>query len=429
MNLPFEISEKLSAVEVRHYVDWLGRDSHRGYGFSFGYDEKSYELINEIYRMLQEVEPDDDEGTRRLWLCAKRGTIEDFAKRYGDYEENLEDGTVKSQEEYEDYWKSHFPDEIEWYAFTAIEHTDDKYRAVFLSHEHVLEMGEQLEHCYSHDLSAFTEWLADTVQLTIEAIRNGTYNEAVSRLLPYKHRTGVITRANLWNLYPEEKAAFFENLTEEEVEEFLEFGSEECTGLPELREMTANDFYRCCALGYAANNYAGQELSPKEQYQAHADRRDEGLKNIDPDSPEAFADWLVNRERGGHPWEVCRGGNSTHVSLYVGTDKVADGCYHLALAAKSYTRCVEAIKFYLALRHAGFPVIIYGASFLKNRLLGLERVGIVPYEILPIYCHNMFPGEDMDSFMHLDYEDPSAEIELAEWQPIKPVKLKENANE
>lgn len=282
---------------------------------------------------------------------------------------------------------------------------------------------------YTHDISEFTEWLVDAVKLTIEAVRNGTYNESVARLLPYKHRTGVITRAGLWKLYPEEKESFFEALTQEDVDEFLATGTEDCTGLPELKEMTANDFYRFCALGYAANNYDGQAFAPKAQYYRHADGRDDGLKKIDPDSAEAFADWLENREKGGHPWEVCRGGNSTHVSLYVGLGRVAEGCYHLALAAKSYGRCVEAIKFYLALKHAGLPVIIYGAEFIKKRLLGLERVGIVPNEVMPFYCHSRFPGEDVDSFRHLNHENPDAEIALIEWQPIKPVKLKENAHE
>ena len=290
-------------------------------------------------------------------------------------------------------------------------------------------MDKRLESGYTHDISEFTEWLVDAVKLTIEAVRNGTYNESVARLLPYKHRTGVITRAGLWKLYPEEKESFFQALTQEDVDEFLATGTEDCTGLPELKEMTANDFYRFCALGYAANNYDGQAFALKAQYYRHADGRDDGLKKIDPDSAEAFADWLENREKGGHPWEVCRGGNSTHVSLYVGLGRVAEGCYHLALAAKSYGRCVEAIKFYLALKHAGLPVIIYGAEFIKKRLLGLERVGIVPNEVMPFYCHSRFPGEDVDSFRHLNHENPDAEIALIEWQPIKPVKLKENAHE
>lgn len=240
MSLPFDISEKLKSVQVRHYVEWLGRDSHCGYGFAFGYDEKSYRLIDELFQMLQDVETDDEDGAKELWLCARRGTIDDFAKQYGTYEENLEDGTVKNQKEYEDYWKSEFPDEVEWYRFVAVEHTDIKYRCVFLSNKQVLEMDKRLESGYTHDISEFTEWLVDAVKLTIEAVRNGTYNESVARLLPYKHRTGVITRAGLWKLYPEEKESFFEALTQEDVDEFLATGTEDCTGLPELKEMTAN---------------------------------------------------------------------------------------------------------------------------------------------------------------------------------------------
>lgn len=67
--------------------------------------------------------------------------------------------------------------------------------------------------------------------------------------------------------------------------------------------------------------------------------------------------------------------------------------------------------------------------YIKKRLLGLERVGIVPNEVMPFYCHSRFPGEDVDSFRHLNHENPDAEIALIEWQPIKPVKLKENAHE
>lgn len=167
MSLPFDISEKLKSVQVRHYVEWLGRDSHCGYGFAFGYDEKSYRLIDELFQMLQDVETDDEDGAKELWLCARRGTIDDFAKQYGTYEENLEDGTVKNQKEYEDYWKSEFPDEVEWYRFVAVEHTDIKYRCVFLSNKQVLEMDKRLESGYTHDISEFTEWLVDAVKLTM----------------------------------------------------------------------------------------------------------------------------------------------------------------------------------------------------------------------------------------------------------------------
>ena len=124
-------------------------------------------------------------------------------------------------------------------------------------------MDKRLESGYTHDISEFTEWLVDAVKLTIEAVRNGTYNESVARLLPYKHRTGVITRAGLWKLYPEEKESFFEALTQEDVDEFLATGTEDCTGLPELKEMTANDFYRFCALAMLPTITMVRPLHPK----------------------------------------------------------------------------------------------------------------------------------------------------------------------
>ena len=97
--------------------------------------------------------------------------------------------------------------------------------------------------------------------------------------------------------------------------------------------MTGNDFLAACALGYEACGYDvcgndGERLLLDELYIRYADGRDEGLTGkgsglfsgpgIDLSSPEAWEAWFFDRtRRGGHPWEVCRGGNSTHVSLVV----------------------------------------------------------------------------------------------------------------
>lgn len=69
------------------------------------------------------------------------------------------------------------------------------------------------------------------------------------------------------------------------------------------------------------------------------------------------------------------------------------------------------------------------ATVAINRVQWNENTYIVPNEVMPFYCHSRFPGEDVDSFRHLNHENPDAEIALIEWQPIKPVKLKENAHE
>lgn len=90
-----------------------------------------------------------------------------------------------------------------------------------------------------------------------------------------------------------------------------------------LKEMAAGIFFECCRLDYQANQYEGiGKLSDKELYRKHADGRDEGLLILDEDSSIGFESWYFDKTRfGGHPWEVCRGGNSTHVSLYVMHDE------------------------------------------------------------------------------------------------------------
>ena len=67
-----------------------------------------------------------------------------------------------------------------------------------------------------------------------------------------------------------------------------------------------------------------------------------GLSKLDGDSPEAFARWLKERPRTGHPWEVCRGGNSTHIDCIVHRD--AHG-YYLVVADLAETRTIEAVRF------------------------------------------------------------------------------------
>ena len=157
------------------------------------------------------------------------------------------------------------------------------------------------------------------------------------------------------------------------------------------------------------------------QYFKHADGRDSGLGEIDPDSPTEFSTWYHDSNRhGGHPWEVCRGGNSTHIDLYVVADN--DG-YSLRVAGSSTWRSVEAIKFFLALHRAGLPVVISQAELLKSRLLGMEKVGIVPVGVWPAYCQSRFPNEDVEAFINLPREDEEKMIPRCVWQPLTQIEL------
>lgn len=180
-----------------------------------------------------------------------------------------------------------------------------------------------------------------------------------SNNLPHKKRLGKILREDYWSILPEEKEEYLKDIAPDEITRFVNLIKNQPVNAPELRlpEMTSGLFFNCCRLGYEASSYEGiEKLSAKELYRKHADGRDEGLLSLDESSAEAFEAWCHDKTHfGGHPWEVCRGGNSTHISLYVKHDEKG---WWLRLAGSSLSRSVETVKFYLALMDNNMPVFL-----------------------------------------------------------------------
>ena len=56
------------------------------------YDEKSNELLDELFALLEQIAPISENGARSLWLRAERGPIED----YGDPEDEVENGEYEN---------------------------------------------------------------------------------------------------------------------------------------------------------------------------------------------------------------------------------------------------------------------------------------------------------------------------------------------
>lgn len=416
---------QLKIPKIHNYIYWLGRVEYRQFRSSFSYDSKTYALLDALFSLLAQIEPSGKRDTWSLWLKADRGSINDF----GSYEECLEAGEVENYAEFEAYWRDQYPNETEWFHFQAICEREIGYRAIFVGHKFVIEQDARKETSAEHDISEFAQWLVDSVKDIVADLKSGTYNSRIQRELPVCHRVGTIQRKYEWMVYPDQRSAIMGHMTDADLGEFLAYAD---SSLPEtaprLARITANDFYRFCAMGYQACGYDTAGKSPKEQYLRFADGRDDGLCEINPDSPEAFALWYHNSERfGGHPWEVCRGGNSTHVDLYVRED--ATGWY-LQAAGSAWSRCAEAVLFFLALRRAGVPVCIYQAELLKARFIGEEKIGIVPSDVFPVYCHSYFPDEDVIDFTHLpdDKEELEKLLPYCVWQPLETVKLKDGAN-
>jgi hypothetical protein len=155
-----------------------------------------------------------------------------------------------------------------------------------------------------------------------------------------------------------------------------------------------------------------------------ADGRDEGLVDIAGDPEKAFDDWYCDKShRGGHPWEICRGGNSTHISLIV--HKKKEG-WQLYLAGSSRARVLEAARMAIALSENDVPFILADAQELLRMLKGIDYCGIVPKDVTPKYCHNCFPREDnIIDFINPWHDKEVVEVikKYATWYPLDRLEL------
>ena len=167
-----------------------------------------------------------------------------------------------------------------------------------------------------------------------------------------------------------------------------------------VENMTANKFFEYCRIAYIAaeekEDHLDKSLSGREMYKRYADGRCGALLEIDPDSPEQFLAWLDHKvpcdhDLGDHPWEIKRGGNTTHIDLYVYRPhsynwyKPGDEKYEkmqrtveVCLSGHHIGRIVETVKMFLALHKAGLPITIGDADSVRNRILSLDNLGLLP---------------------------------------------------
>lgn len=184
-----------------------------------------------------------------------------------------------------------------------------------------------------------------------------------------------------------------------------EMGEEDCRAFIKLVEegyfnrdtervidtMTARDFFAYCRIAYIAgkrrDDTVDEHLTGREMYKRYADRRHEGLLDIDETSPEEFAAWIdgshPKRTAGGHPWEIKRGGNTTHIDLYVTRPPYRKEGFLVTLRAPALGRLAEALRMALAIHREGMPIGFDEAEGVRKRLLGQDNIGIIPeYESL-----------------------------------------------
>ena len=414
------------APDLDNFI-YQNEESHFGNSYN-RFTKKSWEKIIEFYKVLDKLKPNGNDNNHTIYFKLPRGKIEDF----GDYEEYESYGEVKNKKEFYELWKSYYPKEEKWYCMSTLHFDRDGKEFYFLiiNQKIILRTEEQHNLKFENDVSDDFENLIIIVNEIIEQIKANEYNEYLENNLDKSLRFGTITRKDFYKLFPGSKQYYLEDLTQNEINEFqknvklqVKEWKNDRANVGRLEKMNAKDFYDFCLVGYNANNYKKHDgLTSKEAYYKYADGRDDGLGKIDENSYDEFKKWLLNPDfhQGGHPWEVCRGGNSTHISLYVVNDEKG---FYLILDGKSFGRSIETIRFFNALKKIGAPIFLNDAQNILNRLLGNDKIGIVPYYVTPRYCESYFPNEKILDFMHLDNEKEEEMVKLVKWQRIESYSL------
>ena len=402
-------SENIFAPQIHYFLELLSSSTLSPRNCT----PETYEMLPELFSEVRKISPYYPNGVRKIFYRVDRGEIDNWM----DFEDAVADGIVENQAEFEKLWKEEYPTEKIWFQFSFYE--NDDYKSISINNRTVIQdMKNREDSPFGVDATPLIRWLIGMVKNCINEIDHGEYNHVIAKDLPPGFKYGTITRKNLWKVCPQEKVDYFKNFPDSEVQEFQNLmakTNEDLTPNHYLQKITVQDFLYCCQLGYRANQYSmADELSSRELYKKYADGRDCGLLEIQENSPEAFEDWLANHERGGHPWEICRGGNSTHISLYVCK---SDQGFYFSVDGYSWTRSVESIKFYLAIRKAGFPIVIRCGKQLADRLTGTDEIGVVPDGVFPGYCEAYFSDKRIIDYVNLPLENREIWSKYCEWVP------------
>lgn len=396
----------------------------------FYQSKKTADILRNILNVVQYIKPHENgqDKSWSLWIQSERGPLSAFVNDE-EYNEMKETGEIESFEDLQSLWKSYYPEEIKWYNVSFILY-EKEFFLIFNSKLHVkidIDTGKSAgAHFEDDEQITFFTWILTKIENEVTSfITNPTaYNKFISENLPLCKRLGKIKRMTLWkNMNDAErldKELGLYNL--KKFEKIVNIIKEEKV----IKEMTADDYFYYCAICYDANEYFKDlgRLIPRDKYRKMADGRDEGLLAIQGDSSNVFENWYETRSHSGHPWEICRGGNTTHISLSLHRSKEG---WVLYLNGSSRVRAVETAKMAIALFENNIPFILVDAEQMRTMFKGEDYLGIVPEDIIPKYCHSYFPEEDkIHDFINPWHDEDIVKVikNYAKWYPIETLEIK-----
>jgi len=365
-------------------------------------DEKSAEALRHAIDKLDIIVPHYEDNLLYFWIKEKRPTFKEYLRmthQLTDYNEADEDVKNDISEEY----KSEFPYDEVWLecATKHFQYRDGtSFYCFFLDGYVMLETGKTNNNSAYNALD-LVKWLDIRIDRTIQMVENGTYETEILNKIPYRCLVGKMKRKDLWQILPDEKQNLLNLYHLDTVESFRGIFANGCNNIKQYRQISARAFYEACATVYKALSVRRERrsyqfiespeeqqrygasidvLTPKEQYYAIADGRDDGLSKVPLDDCEAFEEWRQRKGpyydfNGSHPFEIIPSmsiSNSMH--LYV--RKMENGMFRFVLSGEASFRAPDTIRAAVALNDAGYPVEVVGYDTMLERIDGEDEVSI-----------------------------------------------------
>jgi hypothetical protein len=327
-------------------------------------------------------------------------------------------------------WNILFPDQDKWHYL----HVNKYKHSFYISHvsgdggglevepkRGVRAIDYQRDSSYSIEnhsqLTAVWEPLIASALKWLQVVRKDWIkaNKRIQVEYPLNNRFGVapsaLIRASLPDIYRLDKELGKKKASK--IVHMVEDGFFIKADNTEVLSMTAADFFRYCRIAYIAGKRKEEtiddSLSGREMYRRYADGRHEGLLDIDPFSEQEFSDWIdgkhPKRGHGGHPWEIKRGGNTTHIDLTVSRpSSYRKEGFKVELRGESIGRMVETIHMFLAIHEAKIPISIANSEGVRKRIVAQDNIGIIP-SYASLHRANQHFSQDEDVFDVMHYDD------------------------
>ena len=387
----------INALQVKNYI----RTNRILEALEAG--KKTKEMIKELANILDQLEPHDHDNLHTIWISTKRPTFRQFYNYYYEYENPYKKASADLIEDSKKDYAECFPDEKVWFRLSVKHFTrsmEEEFYGLFINYKYIFSINDFNSKVIREGIDLL-QWAIEESKKAIDEVKKGTYKSNVLDKIPYKYRLGTIKRKDLWETLPEEKERFFSCYEIEEIEKFFKNYKSEKNNNPLLKVMTARIYFEACAVIYKAlgrkkplrtyrfvdsepehEKYKCQKQTPKEMYYANADCRDNGLKNVPMDDPDAFEEWLNHKGpfyefNGSHPWEIIPA-MSIHFSMHFYPIKDNKVEYCFIISGDSLIRAPETIIAANALAEAGYPIEVADWKKICDRLAGADYIEIVP---------------------------------------------------